>query len=258
MKQAMVVAKPGTDALAQEVDACLRKAGLTVVAQVEACDVLIAIGGDGTILNAARLALPHKKPVLGINAGRLGFLAGLEPHELDLLPRLAAREFELDSRMLLQVQVWQGEKLIAEEFCLNDAVVARQVTRAVEVQVDCGQGRVIGYLGDGVIFSTPTGSTAYNFSAGGPVVEPGIESIVLTPICNHKLFSRAIVFSQQTQFSLEIINGDLSITFDAQPPLKLEPGQRVIVQKAAQEATFIRLKPGSFLNILNAKMGGRI
>ena len=258
MKRIAMVSKPGAEQLAGEVCARLAQAGLEVVEDIEACDALIAIGGDGTILEAARVALPHGKPVLGINAGRLGFLAGLERRELEQLPRLAADDYELEHRMLLRAEVWQGEQCVAEGLCLNDAVVARHgVSHTVEVQVDCGD-EVIAYRGDGVIFSTPTGSTAYNFAAGGPVVEAKIESILLTPVCNHRLFTRTIVFSESTRFSVDITGHGLALNMDAQPPVALQPGQRVTVRRAGCKAAFIRLKPGGFLYILNEKMGGRI
>ena len=260
MKSLKIVARSSAVALVEEIHTCLGAAGLSVVEEIEACDALIAIGGDGTILNAAQLALPHGKPVLGINAGRLGYLAGLEPNELALLPRLATEEFSLDRRMLLQVDVQQGAQTITSALCLNDAVVSRHgVSYAATVQVNCSQGcRSLTYLGDGVIFATPTGSTAYNFSAGGPVVEPDIESILLTPICNHKALTRTVVFSAQSQFSIDITNHDLALTTDAQPPQPLLPGQRVVVRKASCEAQLIRLKPSGFLDILYEKVGGSL
>jgi len=260
MKRLKIVARSSASALVEEIRMRLHQADLEVVEDVEACDALIAIGGDGTILNAAQLALPHRKPVLGINAGRLGYLAGLEPDELELLPRLATGEFRLDRRMLLQVDVIEDERVLTSALCLNDAVISRYgVSYAATVQVNCSQGcRSLTYLGDGVIFATPTGSTAYNFSAGGPVVEPGIESILLTPICNHKALTRTVVFSAQSQFSVDITSHDLALTTDAQPPQPLLPGQRITVCKADCEAQLIRLKPSGFLDILYEKVGGSI
>jgi len=217
--------------------------------------VVIAVGGDGTILNAARLALPFAVPVLGINAGRLGFLAGLERHELALLPRLATGDYTLERRMLLEAQVWQGERVMLGGHCLNDAVISRQgVSHAVEVPVSCG-GNMITCLGDGVIFATPTGSTAYNYSAGGPVAEPGVETILLTPICSHRRMARTIVFSPEARFSVDIAGEGLALALDAAPPAPLLPGQRVSIRRADVYAQFINLKTEHFLSILNAKMG---
>lgn len=224
---------------------------------LERCDALIAIGGDGTILTAARMALPYRKPVLGVNAGRLGFLAGLERHELSLLSRLATGAYELDRRMMLDVQVWQAVRLLWQGFCLNDAVISRHfVSHLVEVPVEC-DGCVITYHGDGVIFSTPTGSTAYSFSAGGPVLQPTMNSLLLTPICNHLLFSRSIVFGSSMHFSVNIMRVGLALACDAEPPFALLPGQRVAIQRADTDAAFIRLKAENFLDVLNVKMKTR-
>jgi NAD+ kinase len=253
--------KPETAQLAQAVLRELALAGLRAFLaepeQPEAlagCGALIAVGGDGTILQAARLALPWGLPVLGVNAGRVGFLAGLEPDELGQLPRLAQGDFALDERMLLEAQVLENGQVIAAARCVNDAVVARHsTTRATELSVACA-GRVLRYLGDGVIFSTPTGSTAYNFSAGGPVADPAVESILVTPVCNHALFSRTVLFAGTAQLQMEIAHPGLALTCDAEPPLPLLPGQCVRVCRAAQKARFIRLKENHFLDILNAKL----
>ena len=250
--------KPGAAEIAAEIRQELAGAGLETAPPeaLEACDALIAVGGDGTILTAARMALPHGKPVLGVNAGRLGFLAGLERHELHLLPRLASGGYTLDRRMLLEVQVLQGETLVYEGFCVNDAVISRFGTpRLAEISVDCGGGHALGFMGDGVIFATPTGSTAYNFSAGGPVVEPTFESVLLTPICNHLLFTRSVVFSAQTAFSVDITREGLALATDAELPVALQPGQRVTVRRAGIDALFIRLKTEHFLDVLGMKMG---
>jgi len=250
--------KPGALQIAGEIRRELEGAGLEAAPpeHLEACGALIAVGGDGTILKAARMALPWRLPVLGVNAGRLGFLAGLERHELHLLPRLASGEFSLDRRMLLEVQIEQDESLIYKGFCLNDAVISRFGTpRLAEVSVDCGGGHTLKFMGDGVIFATPTGSTAYNFSAGGPVVEPSFESVLLTPVCNHLLFTRSVVFSAQTVFTVDVAREGLALATDAEPPVSLLPGQRVIVKRAEPEALFIRLKTEHFLDVLAGKMG---
>ena len=250
--------KPGAQEITEEIRKKLAGTELELVLPDElgTCDALIAVGGDGTILKAARMALPRRLPVLGVNAGRLGFLAGLERHELHLLSRLAAGAFTLDRRMPLEVQVLQNNELVYEGFCVNDAVISRFGTpRLAEIAVDCGGGHALKFMGDGVIFATPTGSTAYNFSAGGPVVEPTFESILLTPVCNHLLFTRSVVFSAQTSFTVDITREGLALAADAEPPLPLLPGQRVIVKKAESEALFIQLKTEHFLDVLAGKMG---
>jgi len=250
--------RPGALEAAEEIRKELSKTEIEIAPPegLEGCDALIAVGGDGTILTAARMALPLQMPVLGVNAGRMGFLAGLERHELHLLPRLASGDFTLDRRMLLEVQIQQEETLVYQGFCINDAVISRFGTpRLAEISVDCGGGHVLKFMGDGVIFATPTGSTAYNFSAGGPVVEPTFESVLLTPVCNHLLFTRSVVFTPQTVFSVDITREGLALATDAEPPLSLLPGQRVTVKRAETEALFIRLKTEHFLDVLAGKMG---
>ena len=218
------------------------------------CDAVIAIGGDGTILNAARRVLPHDIPVLGINAGRMGFLAGLERHEIDLLSRLSTGEYQLEHRMLLEACVLQGGQLVHRQFCINDAVISRfALSRPVEIPVICDE-HSLSYLGDGVIFSTPTGSTAYGFSAGGPVVDPQIETILLTPICNHRLFDRTVVFAADKRVKAKVLHEGMALVVDGEAPFHLSPGQMVEVRRAEHSIRFIRLKTQSFLDILSQKL----
>ncbi|MDR3313313.1 MAG: NAD(+)/NADH kinase [Oscillospiraceae bacterium] len=255
--------KPGAGALAEAVRTTLAGCGIAALPQAELprCEALVAIGGDGTILRGARLALPFGIPVLGVNAGRLGFLAGLERDELHLLPLLAepVGGDMLDARMLLEVRLWEGERQLECLCCINDAAIARHSSsRVAELTVDCG-GNNFPYRGDGVIFSTPTGSTAYSLSAGGPVLDPQLESILLTPICNHLLFARSILFSPGAAFEIHIPEDGLALTCDAEPPVILRAGQRVTVRRAEEQIRFIRLKTRHFLEILSKKLvaGGR-
>jgi NAD+ kinase len=250
--------KPGAEELLRAVCAQLARAGLETMVDEPGCyaqcDAIIAIGGDGTILRAARLALPCHKPVLGVNAGRLGFLAGLERHETEALGRLATGDYVIERRMLLKVCVYDRERRAQDQRCVNDAVISRHtISRLAELSVDCG-GHTLSYRGDGVIFSTPTGSTAYGFSAGGPVVDPHIQTILLTPICGHRLFTRTVVFAPDTVFSTAIAQEGLSLACDAEPPLPLRPGQRVTVCCAKESAQFIRLKTRHFLDIVTEKL----
>lgn len=254
-------AKFGAAALAEEVCACLHRGGIRPVivqdapmAQAERCEALIAIGGDGTILRAARIVIPYEIPVLGINMGRLGFLAGLERHEIGMLSQLASNRFTLEHRMLLEAKVLRSEETVCEHLCLNDAVLSRYATpRMIEIPVAC-DGHVLVYHGDGLIFSTPTGSTAYAFSAGGPVVDPQFASILLTPICNHRLFSRPILFAPETRFAAEIAQEGAALTCDGEPQFVLSPGQTVTVRRAEKSVRFIQIKKQSIIDILGEKL----
>ena len=180
-------------------DSCKSKLDLSFVVygdfyqQLQNCDLLIAIGGDGTIIHSAKHAVVFDKPILGINAGRLGFLAGLEQDELDYLQQLAACNYQIEERMMLEV-VHHSEKGEISYFALNDAVISKgALARVIDLDIYCMNRYVSSYRADGIIFSTPTGSTAYALSAGGPIVEPAIDAIGMTPISPHSLFDRTIL-----------------------------------------------------------------
>ena len=143
-------------------------------------DLIISVGGDGTIIHAAK----YGKPVLGINAGRIAFMAGLEATELELLSSLKDGKYQTDRRMMLKAVIKKDGEIIGERYCINDVVAARgEKIKMTELALSCNGSFINNYVADGMIVSTPTGSTAYNLSAGGPVVDPQIESIMLTPIC---------------------------------------------------------------------------
>ena len=226
---------------------------------VEQCDAVVSIGGDGTILRSGKIAAAYGKPILGINAGRLAFMAGLERHELDLLGDLIAGNYSIDKRMMLEVMVFDEQGLCAQKInCINDAVFVRHINRTIiEVTVENNGRLVNNYWGDGVIFATPTGSTAYSLSAGGPVVDPTIESIILTPICTHSLFSHPIIFRPEDRmrvFATKDDESELCVSCDGEPPICVGEGCSVIVQKSSLAADFIRIKSDSFIDILNTKM----
>lgn len=229
---------------------------VTVDDMMKNCDVVIAVGGDGTIIHAAKLG----KPTLGINAGRIAFMAGLEPTELDMLSNLKSGKYELDRRMMLKAEILSPEgKVLSTHYCVNDAVIARGFQIKMDDFVVEHNGKFLNkYTADGIIFSTPTGSTAYNLSAGGPVVDPQIESILLTPICTHSLFSRALIFKPDSEFVLHG-KGDVEIglSCDGEDAIPIESGCSVRISKAEMFGEFIRIKNETFLEILNSKLEQR-
>ena len=179
---------------------------------VSACDIIIAIGGDGTILHAAHFAADHDKPILGINAGRLGFLAGLEKQELSLLKNLFSGNYSTDKRMMLKVTHYSDDSVKGAYTCLNDFVIARGTSlRLCEIDATYNGGKINNFIGDGIIIATPTGSTAYSLSAGGPVVDTSIESLILTPVCTHSLFTRSMIFRSDSVIKLQVKNHDISL-----------------------------------------------
>jgi len=218
------------------------------------CDVIIAVGGDGTIIRASK----YGKPILGINAGRIAFMAGLEPTELDMLEHLIDGRYERDRRMMLNVEVCGSDGTVKGTYCcVNDAVVARGAQiKMEEISVE-HNGRLLNtYTADGVIISTPTGSTAYSLSAGGPVVDPQIESILLTPICTHSLFSRALIFKPDSRFRL-YSESEIGLSCDGEETVLVESGSYINVTKADVYGEFIRIKNDTFLDILNSKLEQR-
>lgn len=225
-------------------------------------DVIISVGGDGTILHTAKKAAFYGKPVLGINAGRLGFMAGLEKHELALLGRLMEGNYSRDRRMMLEVRIVGSRGEVTAHFsCINDAVVSRgQQFQMIEFSVDINGRRANDYLADGIIVATPTGSTAYSLSAGGPVMDPQINSIILTPICTHSLFARSIVFAPDTRIALssDSSRGDrLFLSCDGEDGCEIPRGCRVEIGVSPLTAEFIRIKSDTFIDILNTKLAQR-
>lgn len=220
------------------------------------CDIIVAVGGDGTIIHAAKAG----KPILGINAGRIAFMAGLEPSELDMLHKLIEGDYELDRRMMLKAEICNGnDDCVQTRYCVNDVVVARgKQIKMEDISVEHNGRLINNYTADGIIVSTPTGSTAYSLSAGGPVVDPQIESILLTPICTHSLFSRALIFKPDSVFKLySPNNAELGLSCDGEDTIFVPSGHYVKVSKAEICGEFIRIKNETFLEILNSKLAQR-
>lgn len=224
------------------------------------CDVVIALGGDGTIIHCAKRAAAFDKPVLGINSGRLGFMAGLECNELDKLACLLHGEYTVEHRMLLDVTVSSAEGE-CHGTALNEAVVSRgALSRMLEIRVENNGIPVASYPADGVIVATPTGSTAYSLSAGGPVVDPALECLLLTPICPHSLHTRPYLFPCQAQLTLIPHHRQgvpVFVTVDGEEALPVPPDGVVQVKRSQTEAALIRMKEQSFYETLDKKLSNR-
>ncbi len=225
---------------------------------IKRSDIVFSIGGDGTIIHTAHDAVEFDKPVLGINAGRLGFLAGLEKSELHLLKNIITENYTVDNRMRLSVRHYEGDEFIGEYSCLNDIIIGRGSSlRLCEIDAK-SDGRILyNYLADGLIVATPTGSTAYSLSSGGPVVDTGIESLILTPICSHSLFSRSIIFKPETVIEFSVKNCEnCSPVFscDGDNGIPMTADTRLIVTKSDRYSKIIRIKSDSFSDILNNKL----
>ncbi|WP_079988291.1 NAD(+)/NADH kinase [Anaerotruncus rubiinfantis] len=228
--------------------------------QITGCDVIITVGGDGTILHSAKHAMQHQKPLLGINSGRLGYLAQLEPNEMEYLDRLADGDYTIENRMMLEMRVGGDPQLY---YALNDVVIAKGGhARLVDLEILDGNGQPVGsYRADGLIFATPTGSTAYSLSAGGPIVDPVIDTIVLTPICPHSLYDRSILLSPRMQLNVRskfVNNSDnIVVSVDGERIAGLDADRQVRIQKSERTVPFINFAEKTFTGILSKKLKSR-
>ena len=220
-------------------------------------ELIICFGGDGTILHMAKTATRAGVPVLGINIGTMGFMAELESTELDKLSWLVTGEYTLDKRMMLDVTVQRDRDIIFHDICLNDVVITKgAVARIVHLSVQCDGVQAMECSGDGVIISTPTGSTAYNISAGGPIVEPEAKNIIITPICSHDVGTRCIVTSDRRLITTQIVRNarrNAFLSVDGGKSLRLNMGDVASVKKSNLETKLIRLKDRSFFDVVNTK-----
>ena len=227
--------------------------------ELQGADMLICFGGDGTILHAAKDANACGVPILGVNTGSVGYMAELEQGELPLLARLTERKYTIECRMMLDVCIIREGKVILEDLALNDAVITKgAVARIIDLSVYGDDMLITDFAGDGVIMATPTGSTAYSLSAGGPIVEPTAESIIVTPICAHALHARPIVLSQGRTVTTRL--GKLGrrtayLSVDGGKAVKLSSGDTVEIRKSKATTRLVRLSSRSFYEIMNQKLG---
>ena len=229
----------------------------------EACaaaELVMVIGGDGTILRAAELARDSGTPLLGVNLGHVGFLAEAEPEDIDhTITAIVERGYRSEERLTLDVTVFEGKEQVAATWALNEASVekaARERMLEVVVEVD---GRPLSRWGcDGVVCATPTGSTAYNFSAGGPVVWPEVEALLMVPISAHALFARPMVVSPSSVLAVEVIGGTGAagvLWADGRRTVELPPGARIEVRRGRTPIRLARLHEAPFTDRLVAKFG---
>ncbi len=223
-------------------------------------DLLLTLGGDGTLLRGARLVAPHGIPVLGVNLGRLGFLTSVGPDELDrAFSCLMAGEAFLDERMMLKVQAEtaRGQPHVGD-LAVNDVVLHRGgVARMIRMRVHAHGEEVATYSADGIILATPTGSTAYSLSAGGPIVPPALDCIIATPICPHTMAVRPLILSAADTVSVEVLypTEELILTIDGQQSMLLMPGDRLIVSRGELPLRLVRFPGQTFFSTLRRKLG---
>lgn len=221
-------------------------------------DLVICFGGDGTILHMAKAATRHRIPILGVNIGTMGFIAELESSELQELARIARGEYSVDFRMMLDVVVRRGQDVVFHDLALNDVAITKgAVARIVHLNVCCDGVQAMDFGGDGLLVSTPTGSTAYSLSAGGPIVEPDARSILLTPVCAHDIVSKCIVTSDRRTITVSMSQNarrNAFLSVDGGRAFKMNMGDTAVITCSRLETRLIRLKDRSFYDIINKKL----
>lgn len=225
--------------------------------ELQNTELVICFGGDGTILHMAKAATRRNVPILGVNIGTMGFMAELESTELDMLARLADDDYTLDKRMMLDVIVQRDRDIIFHDIGLNDVVITKgAIARIAHLSVKCDGVQAMQCGGDGIIVATPTGSTAYSLSAGGPIVEPEASNILITPICAHDVMSRCMVASDKRVITVELVRNarrNAYLSVDGGKALRLNMGDVATIRKSQMETKLLRLKKRSFYDVVNMK-----
>ncbi|MDD4716283.1 MAG: NAD(+)/NADH kinase [Oscillospiraceae bacterium] len=222
-------------------------------------DMLISFGGDGTILHAAKSANAHGVPLLGVNLGSIGFLAELEQDELGQLARLATGDYFLEERMMMDVWISRNGKISYQDTALNDILIIKAAAASViELSIRGDEVLMSQFLGDGVILSTPTGSTAYSMSAGGPVVEPTAENIIMTPVCAHGIHARAFVLAPSRVVTVQLkkpTRKTALISVDGSKTVRITDKDLVVATRSQEKTRLVRLADRKFYDIFRLKFG---
>jgi NAD+ kinase len=232
--------------------------GALALAEIGAsCDLTIVVGGDGTMLGVARELARYDMPLVGINQGRLGFITDITVNQVrEALAPLVAGDYEEEQRAMLEGEVWRDGARIFEGLSMNDVVVSRGATAGmVELRIDIGEEFMANMRADGMIIATPTGSTAYALSAGGPILHPGIAGWVLVPIASHTLSNRPIVLPDSGEVRISIVAGrDASANFDMQSLASLQHGDQIRVRRSAHRVRFVHPRGWSYYATLRRKL----
>lgn len=287
MKRVILCPNPYRDkglAAAKEADAILRRAGLETVyclpfkpeggeeqfgvpcrplqQELRGSDLIVAFGGDGTILHLAKTAAIRGIPLLGVNLGSLGFMSELEVGEMGLLNNLATGGYKREKRMMLDVTVFREGRGVYNNIALNDAVISKgAMARVIRLQVSSGETRLGLFSGDGIVVASPTGSTGYSLSAGGPIVEPTAQNFVISPICAHTIFAKSFVLSAAGTVTVAPADQNrkqVYLSVDGGKAFALKSGDRVRIARSRYETELLRLSDKSIYEILRTKMTGGI
>lgn len=232
----------------------------------EKFDLMVAVGGDGTILRAARVAAPAGIPVLGVNLGKIGFLSEVKIGEVNsAVSKIFSGDYELDERMMIKAQLWRGGSKVAEGVALNDFVISKSgIARLIKFSVSVDGEEIRDHNADGIIISTPTGSTAYNISVGGPIVYPIYPLFIVSAICPHSMSDRPLVISARRDLKLVEIKvtikempgrgGSVLMTADGQQAIPLRAKDMIVFKEAPFKTRFIRLKKYNFFKVVREKL----
>ena len=225
------------------------------------CNIAVTVGGDGTIIHNAKFATIADKPLIGVNVGRLGFAADVEPDNIEELKRLITGEFSIQNRMLLEVSVKHVDGTEDKYIAVNDAIVARgQLSRIIDITVSHNNSKISTYHADGVLFSTPTGSTAYSLSAGGPVIYPEMECILLTPVCPHSLMSRSVLFDSTAILTINVNypeDASVILSIDGEINVDILDTDVVTIKKYPKKLKLLSVHNCNFYQLLNEKLKER-
>ncbi len=259
------IEKSGKAAVVSSVSSALEETDAVIIP--ETIDCAIVLGGDGTIIQAANDLMTHSIPILGVNLGTLGFLAEIEVHNMEeALDRLFKDDYRIENRIMIEGEIIYSTKQDSMEnmlgYALNDLVIARKgFSRIINLGIYVNDELVDNFLGDGVIISTPTGSTAYNLSAGGPIIIPKASVMVITPICPHSLSPRSVVVSAED--TIKVVVGkskktqeaEAIATFDGKKVIDLGTDDTIVIKKAKYNTKLIKLSRAGIYEILRSKLG---
>lgn len=222
-------------------------------------DAVVVVGGDGALLRAARILADRSAPVLAVNVGRLGFLTEVEHGDLSsALNRLVAGDYAVEERMMLRARLFRDGHKASEMVALNDVVMNRGTfARIIRIEAQVSDELVFDFSGDGIIIATPTGSTGYSLSAGGPIIDPSVDAIILTPICPHALASRSVVVRADEQVAVRVTasHADIMVTIDGQVGFGVSPGDLLRIDRAPNPVRLVRFGPRRFYRELRERLG---
>ena len=222
-------------------------------------DMVVTFGGDGTILKTARAVAEYEVPIIAVNMGDMGFMAELEPNEIDGIRRVMDGDYKIVSRIMLDVSLSRDGETIFEDFALNDIVI-KGINKVITLELFGDDNAIASFTGDGAVIATPTGSTAYSMSAGGPIVEPDASNIIITPICPHVLTAKSFVLAPERV--VRVVLGGRKVnttvmTVDGQDITSFKEGDELVVKVSKRQARFISLSNRSFYKKVYEKLGER-